>query len=569
MTQTALSTAINDFYRARRRANIEHLLAQLTGRNDQLLSYDEVRKKLRGGNKIERGLHDVPLASIVGSVNRYRDFTRTFLPKEEVSGHRWAGLVVANQEMRGLPPVELYQIGDAYFVLDGNHRVSVARQSGNATIQAYVTEVPVKVPIGADVGFDELIIKEQYVQFLEETDIDSILPDADFSITAPGKYDLLKEHIQVHQYYMGLDFKRDISWNEAAEHWYLTVYQPIIALIREKGMMRDFADRTETDFYIWLAEHRSQLANRIGWELDTVEAVQALSDQVQKPMMRRMSEFLIDAITPDGLESGPPIGQFRRERLEPRSRERLFSHALVAIDGGDRGWNALQQAINIARLDEGQVRGLHIVQESTDVKTIQKGFEDALWYAGIPGRRAFDEGYIARRIISRSRWSDLIVVGLSNPPSQQMLSRFWSGMRILLLKASVPVLAVPGEPSEVKHPLLAFDGSAKGEEALFVAAYMASIWQRPLTVVPYSEEKSGLNRVIDRAESYLAQQGVLAEIIEPTSTPAVSILVTAAERECDLIVMGGYRSSPLAELFLDSPVNEVMRNGLKPIMVVR
>ena len=89
----------------------------------------------------------VPLDSIVGSVGRYEDFTRDFLPRRDSDKERWARVEFLANESTGLPPVELFQIGDAYFVNDGNHRVSVARQSGHTHIEAYVTDVHTRVPL--------------------------------------------------------------------------------------------------------------------------------------------------------------------------------------------------------------------------------------------------------------------------------------------------------------------------------------------------------------------------------------------------------------------------------------
>ena len=76
-----------------------------------------------------------------------------------------------------LPPVDLYKIGDVYFVRDGNHRVSVARQLGQVDIDAYVTELQVDVPITREVSLRDLILKEEYSDFLEWTGLHDLRPD--------------------------------------------------------------------------------------------------------------------------------------------------------------------------------------------------------------------------------------------------------------------------------------------------------------------------------------------------------------------------------------------------------
>ncbi len=166
--------AVQDFREARRQAVREQLMAHLTGKAADLLSYDEVREKLKARGSKPLGLKDIPLDAIVGSVGRYADFTRSFLPKVDSDRERWARVQVANADLTGLPPIEAYQIGEAYFVRDGNHRVSVARQLGAPTIQAYVTEIETRVPLTADVQPDDLILKAEYADFLEKTRLDEI-----------------------------------------------------------------------------------------------------------------------------------------------------------------------------------------------------------------------------------------------------------------------------------------------------------------------------------------------------------------------------------------------------------
>jgi len=126
--QTAYAQAIIDFQNARRKADMQTLLSLLTGKSNELLSYEDVRQKLRAIEGSRRELQDIPLDAIVGSVGRYTDFNRDFLPRNESDQHRWVRVMVEATGLTGLPPIEVYQVGEVYFVLDGNHRVSVARQ---------------------------------------------------------------------------------------------------------------------------------------------------------------------------------------------------------------------------------------------------------------------------------------------------------------------------------------------------------------------------------------------------------------------------------------------------------
>src|ERR1051326_6793902 len=138
--------AIQDFQSARQRAGMEEVLARVSGKSNELLSYEEVAKKLKLRARSDAGVKSIPVDAIVGSVGRYTDFTRTFLPRSNKDQERWARVKAAFMDPnQTLPPIEVYKVGEVYFVQDGNHRVSIAKQEGFKTIEAHVIEV--KTPI--------------------------------------------------------------------------------------------------------------------------------------------------------------------------------------------------------------------------------------------------------------------------------------------------------------------------------------------------------------------------------------------------------------------------------------
>ncbi len=255
------------FDHAQRRALIERVLARLAGRHDHLIPFDEVMRIL-GHTRPQRHHHQpqyIPLDKIVGSVGRYRDFTRSFLPTDNVSRERWSR-VAALLEGPGWPPIEVYKVGDVYFVKDGNHRVSVARALGLKDIEAYVTEIelPEGVQLTPDMDIDELLINLERAQFLERTRWHEIRPDVPVELTAPGRYQELLEHIDVHRYYLGLEKKRYIPYEEAVRSFIENVYLPIVEEIRKSGILKEFPGRTEADLYLWIARHRERLRERYG-----------------------------------------------------------------------------------------------------------------------------------------------------------------------------------------------------------------------------------------------------------------------------------------------------------------
>jgi hypothetical protein len=262
MSDASALRAQADFTAARTKAFFRDLLALLTGRRNQLLSYDVVREKLRVGGPIYRGVQTVALEKIVGTVNRYKDFDRAFLPTQVHTASRWQRVSRAWYDEVSLPPILLYQVGDIYFVVDGHHRVSVAREQGQAFIDAEVRECQVKVPVTPDLDPDDLEELGAKVVFLERSGLDHLRPQADVTVTILGGYERMLEHIAVHRYFMGLDFQRDVSENEAVEHWYDTVYLPVVQVIRESELMQAFPRRTEADFYLWAMDHRHYLVSR-------------------------------------------------------------------------------------------------------------------------------------------------------------------------------------------------------------------------------------------------------------------------------------------------------------------
>jgi hypothetical protein len=253
-----------DFARARSRAFLNDIFGFLSGRPKRLLSYDQVKEKLRIGGAIYRGVRTVEIARIVGSVNRYADFDRAFLPTHNRIANRWQNIDRAFYEDVGLPPVVLYKVGDVYFVVDGHHRVSVARQQGQEFIEAEVRECHVKVPVGPDLRPEDLEILGERVEFLERTRLDGLRPDAAVDVTIPDGYSRILEHIAVHRYFMGLDQQRGISDDEAVAHWYDTVYLPIVKVIRERNILREFPGKTEGDLYIWVLDHQHYLYDQGG-----------------------------------------------------------------------------------------------------------------------------------------------------------------------------------------------------------------------------------------------------------------------------------------------------------------
>lgn len=551
-----LTSALHDFWRARRRANVREALSFLGRSSSDLLPYEEVRRKLRAVEGAEQKLEEVPLDAIVGSVGRYNDFTRGFLPRQDSDKDRWAKVQQAMVGMEGVPPIEVYRIGDAYFVKDGNHRVSVARQLGAKYIQAYVTPVHSRVRLDADVTPDDLIIKAEQAEFLTETRLDELRRGSDLTVTVPGQYEKLLEHISVHRYYMGIEQDRPIPYFEAVTHWYDTVYQPVIESIRKVGLLRGFPGRTEADLYLWLSQHRSALESELGWSLPAETVVQGLAEEVTGEDPQLSSEQRERAIL--AAQGRVPSG------------ERVCADILVALPSdGTRALDALDQALVVARREGSRVYGLHVVEDadggSEARQRLQEDFEEHCREAGVPSQFAVASGRPHELLLERSTWSDLVVAPL--PQADQNRILLSGGYRAFLRRSPRPVLTVRGPATQLERPLLAYDGGSRADAALFVSAYIAAKWRLDLTVLTVSELSQPGASPLDRARNYLQAHGISAEYVSARGRIGPTIVDTAREHGCDLVLMGAYKYSRWLESVLGGVLEEVLRSFEGAVLV--
>lgn len=227
----------------------------------ELLPFDQVERLLSSRTEIPRGTQRIPLDRIVGSVGRYRDFDRAFLPLNDAVRERRDALSRADVP---LPPIDVYEVGGVYFVRDGNHRVSLARARGLDLIEAHVSEMRSRAPLDPDVDIDTVIVKTEQADFLDRTALQSAHPEALIELTEPGRYELLLGHVEVHRWYLGVGKGHEVALQEATASWYENVYLPVVEAIRDSGVLHEFPDRTEADLYLWVAYHRERLKTEHG-----------------------------------------------------------------------------------------------------------------------------------------------------------------------------------------------------------------------------------------------------------------------------------------------------------------
>ena len=567
-----------DFRSARRRAALQSIVFRLTGKSTELLSYEEVRKKLRARETSARTLNEIPLGGIVGSVGRYKEFTRDFLPTKTTNADRWIRVKMAMTGSGGVPPIEVYRISGNYFVLDGNHRVSVAREMGLTHFEAYVNEVTTLAPLPPHASADDLILLAEYTEFLERIGPAELEPEAELRLTATGRYPILLEHVDVHRYYMGIDLAREIPFAEAFKSWYRNIYTPVARVIRERGLLRDFSERTETDLYLWISLHRAELEESLGWQISTDRAALDLAPQREMDQSTSTARArLLRALAREADAASRPRSEASRDHTPPDHESRFARDLLVAIDGEDSGWSVLDQAVHVAHRENARVLGLHVVPTDSvhspeRLTALRAQFEERCRHAGVAGRIAIESGKVAETLCKRARWADLVVTGLLPSATVGLRSRLGSEFRTLMRHCPQPVLVVPGAGAGAgaapQRALLAYDGSPKSEEALYVACYLAGWWSLSLVVVTVNESDRSASETQDPARSYLEHHGIGANMVLGKGPVAQSVLHEADTHASDIIIMGGYGSSPPVEAVLGSAVDEVLRLSRRPVLIL-
>jgi hypothetical protein len=255
--------AREDFDSARFRAFRKAIAGALTRRANRMLSLDEVLEAAGAEGRSFGGFQEIPLDRVVGSAAieaKGGDFDPGFLPISARLRDRWTRIYREMVEGDELPPIDVYKVGDLYFVIDGHHRVSVARTLGRATINARVVEVRTRAPLGPHVDAADLLRAAEYANFLDVTQLHRVRPEARLECSRLGRYDDFLKQIFGHQYFLGLERGRPVPLPEAAASWYDTVYKPIAELIHQHGVLEQLPGWTEADVVVEITRRWLELS---------------------------------------------------------------------------------------------------------------------------------------------------------------------------------------------------------------------------------------------------------------------------------------------------------------------
>jgi hypothetical protein len=268
------------FSRERRRSALASIVARLRHEPDDvsmMLPFEEVVAALGRRSERDLGVRPIPLDAIVGTVDRRRgEFDREFRPASPQVRGRWEHIMAARRRGDALPPIDVYKIGELYFVLDGHHRVSVARALGDTEIEAHVREVQTKLGAGRELRVGDLPLKRHERLFRERVPLP---PEARrrIAFTDEWRYAQLANLIEAWGYRASLQRERLLSRHEAAELWFREEYEPVVEVLAEEGVG---GAGTEADRYLRIAILRYLLLQTHDW---TDEVVERLLGEVRPP----------------------------------------------------------------------------------------------------------------------------------------------------------------------------------------------------------------------------------------------------------------------------------------------
>lgn len=265
--------AESDFLRARRHQTLSQLAGWLRADPQaarESLSFTEAVQALGRRGERRLGVRLIPLDQIVGSVDKVRDFDRRFRPTSDRSRQRWERVSRLTREGHALPPIQVYKLGNLYFVSDGHHRVSVARAMGQREIEADVTEIDTVIDTEGIGGRRDLDAKNWGLRFLKRVPLTGHRR-AEITCTDPTDYHRLAEMVEAWacrlMHAEGAYFDKETM----ARRWFDEEYTPVLEMIDRAGVRGP--DETGADAYIRVAGERYRLIREHDWNMDVLEVI--------------------------------------------------------------------------------------------------------------------------------------------------------------------------------------------------------------------------------------------------------------------------------------------------------
>lgn len=265
--------AQDDFLRARRRrvfAQLSSTLRLAPGDVDVMLSFDEVVDALGRVGESDLGIVSIAISSIVGTVDRRKEFDREFRPTSSRARARFERIAEASRRGVSLPPIDVYRVGELHFVRDGHHRVAVARAQGRDLVDAHVVEVLTRVPTGSSITLGDLPLKSHERLFHERVPLPRDAR-ARIVLTDPMQYGTLAEGVEAWGYRLSQHDERYFDRPQTALRWFHEEYVPVVAILREAELIG--RRETETDAYLRLSGERYRIMRTQAWSDEAIARV--------------------------------------------------------------------------------------------------------------------------------------------------------------------------------------------------------------------------------------------------------------------------------------------------------
>ncbi|NMB02244.1 MAG: ParB N-terminal domain-containing protein [Firmicutes bacterium] len=257
-------------------------------------AFDSTKEKYGLTESLDLGLRTVPVDDIVGSVNRWRDFDARFRIKNRHTFHRYTKIKQAVERGNIMPPVSLYKVRDKYYVVDGNHRVSAAKEVGQTYIDAHVVEF--FPPPNSELN---LIWRERSM-FEHKTGLSGI------QFTELGSYDKLLLQIEDFRKEESETIGLELTLEQASSSWEQEIYKPVCQLIREQGLLRDFPKRTEADLFLYASYHKVAKSRLTKEKVSYREALNDFRAQLpEKSLAEQLRDLITGLFSPDEHDQCP------------------------------------------------------------------------------------------------------------------------------------------------------------------------------------------------------------------------------------------------------------------------
>ncbi|WP_232660435.1 ParB N-terminal domain-containing protein [Pseudonocardia sp. TRM90224] len=266
--------AENDFLRIRRQQVLSRLAAWLRREPDdisEILPFDEVVGALGRTGERRVGQKVIPLDAIVGSVDRTKDFDRWFRPRSQRTRERWERLAQAQRRGESIPPIDVYKVGELYFVRDGHHRVSVAHALRLRSIDALVTEITTKLDSSGIASRGDLITKDLRRVFLDRVPLPGPAL-CTILVTSAWSYAVLSETVEAWGFRLMQLECRYLDRETVAKRWFGEEFQPVVRMLHQAGLV---GDKTDAEAYLHFAGQRYKLMRTHRWDDEVVERLQA------------------------------------------------------------------------------------------------------------------------------------------------------------------------------------------------------------------------------------------------------------------------------------------------------